>query len=98
MIDTMHCPSRPIPPFYPVGGFQVGMPSYVGISAATNGDGFVEDRTRVYPKTGGEISAAGLLVTNATIRRRKVEDGTFHTFLVGKTIPTIPLPSGSSFC
>src|SRR4051812_3040780 len=34
LIAPMFCPSSPLPQLYSVGGFRVGMPSYVGISGA----------------------------------------------------------------
>src|SRR3954464_14876559 len=53
VISTMFCPSSPFPPLYPVTGFRVGDPSYVGISGAGSGDGFVQPKSRLSACCGG---------------------------------------------
>ncbi len=85
-IGPMFCPSSPLPPLYLVGGFRVGMPSYVGISGAMHDDQFVERRVNscCSPKMDGEISGGGMLIPNSSIRRRDVTDGSSHTLLVGE--------------
>ena len=86
-ISTIFCPSSSIIPFSSVGGFRVEMPSYVGVSGAANGDGFVETRVSkcCVPLNDGELAAGGVLIPNQAIRRSKVTDGTSHTLLVGET-------------
>lgn len=86
LIASMFCPSTPLPMLSPVAGFQVGMPSYVGISGATNDDGYVESRVNqcCAPKNDGEISAGGVLIPNSAITLRMVSDGTSQTLAVGE--------------
>jgi len=85
-IQPMLCPSSPLEIFYPVGGFDVLMPSYVGIAGATSHDGFQEKRVNLCcPIKDGEISAGGLLVSNRAIHVRWVTDGASKTMLVGET-------------
>jgi prepilin-type N-terminal cleavage/methylation domain-containing protein len=86
MLDFMLCPSSPLPPFWQTGTVETLMPSYVGISGATNHDGFPE--TRVEPccvtNNGGQISAGGVLVPNRRILLREVSDGQTQTVVVGE--------------
>jgi prepilin-type processing-associated H-X9-DG protein len=95
-IASAYCPSSPIPLSSPVGGFQVAMPSYVGISGGANGDGFVEDRVSVSSKNGDEFAAGGLLIPNEPIHRREVEDGTSHTLFVGEASDYCLTKTGST--
>ncbi|HEX4412041.1 MAG TPA: DUF1559 domain-containing protein, partial [Lacipirellulaceae bacterium] len=86
IIRTMACPSSPMPPLSPVGSFQIQMPSYVGISGAGNGSGFVEPNAQACCiDFTGELSAAGILIPNIAILRRQITDGTSHTLIVGET-------------
>ena len=86
LIPSMACPSTPFPTSLPVGGFQVMMPSYVGIAGATSHDGFREKRVNVccVPASDGEISAGGTLVPNKSIQFRQVVDGLSKTIAVGE--------------
>jgi hypothetical protein len=62
------------------------MPSYVGVSGAANGNGFVEPRFNVCcsPNFDGELSSGGVLLTNVPVRRREITDGNSHTLIVGE--------------
>ncbi len=86
MLDFMLCPSSPLPPFWQTGSFETLMPSYVGISGATNHDGFPETRveTCCTGKNDGQISAGGVLVPNLQISSRQVSDGLSKTVAVGE--------------
>jgi prepilin-type N-terminal cleavage/methylation domain-containing protein len=88
-ISTMVCPSSPLVALYPVTGFRVCNPSYVGISGAGSGNDFKQQPAdRVGPCCGGsksgERSSGGMLIVNDSIRRNKVTDGTSHTLIVGE--------------
>jgi prepilin-type N-terminal cleavage/methylation domain-containing protein len=86
VITTMVCPSSQIPPLYPVGNYEILMPSYVGISGASSDNGFAE--WRVSPcclGVPGQISAGGLLVPNRSIKLREVSDGLSNTLIAGET-------------
>lgn len=85
-LSTMHCPSSPVPGLWSVGGFQVMMPSYVGVAGATSHEGFPERRTNIccVPRDDGEISAGGMLISNRAITRSEVGDGVGHTVVVGE--------------
>ena len=85
-IGPMFCPSSPLPQFNSVGGFRVGMPSYVGNSGAAHDAVFAEKRVSPCCSTkGGEISGGGILIPNAAVRRREIKDGASHTLIVGET-------------
>lgn len=88
VIESMICPSSPLTSLFPVGNYQVMMPSYVGIAGASNYDGFRE--TRVSPcctsdGNSGQISAGGLLIPNRAVRLREIIDGVSKTLVVGET-------------
>lgn len=86
-IDSMVCPSTPLSTIYPVGAFQIMMPSYVGIAGATADDSFREVRVSqcCVPLTNGEISAGGVLLPNSAIDSKQITDGASKTILVGET-------------
>ena len=86
-IETMHCPSSPLPLLEPIYSMEVMMPSYVGISGATSHDGFPETRVSACcaAAPGGEISAGGVLFPNAQIRQRHIRDGLSKTMVVGES-------------
>jgi type II secretory pathway pseudopilin PulG len=81
---VLFCPSSNIPQLVRAGGFEVAAPSYVGVSGATNHDGFPEDRVSECCRIDGEIAAGGVLVPNTTIRLGQITDGTSHTLLLGE--------------
>jgi type II secretory pathway pseudopilin PulG len=78
------CPSSSVPRFAIDEGYQVAAPSYVGISGATNHDGFPEVRVSPACCFDGQISAGGVLTPNKMIRARRVTDGLANTLFVGE--------------
>lgn len=86
-IEVMVCPSTPLPRMHKIIGLDVLMPSYVGISGATNEDGFPETRVAAccQPVTNGQVSAGGVLFANGRIRLRNVADGISKTIAIGET-------------
>jgi type II secretory pathway pseudopilin PulG len=86
IIPTMVCPSSQIPPLYPVGNYEILMPSYVGISGASSDERFAESRTSpCCLREQGEIAAGGLLIPNRSIKLGEVLDGLSNTLIVGET-------------
>lgn len=87
-IGVMYCPSSPLPRLPYVNSIQMGMPSYVGISGATNDHQFAETRINsthlTIPAGPGQISGGGVLVTNRAIEISEVTDGTSSTIIVGE--------------
>jgi prepilin-type N-terminal cleavage/methylation domain-containing protein len=79
-----YCPSSPVEKFVTAGNYQIAAPSYAGISGATNEDGFSEFRVSRCCRSEGQISGGGLLIPNAAIRVRQVNDGLSNTLLVGE--------------
>lgn len=96
LIPTMMCPASSLEPFKQVGGILSMMPSYVGISGATNEDGFPELRVNAccLPKVDGQISGGGLLIPNVAVRPRMVTDGLSHTMTVGECSEPMIDPQG----
>jgi prepilin-type N-terminal cleavage/methylation domain-containing protein len=85
IIPVYLCPSSPIPALYPISGYQHMQAHYVGISGATNSDGFPADRVQVCCTFRDNlISGDGLLIPNASIPISKVPDGTSNTLVVGE--------------
>jgi prepilin-type N-terminal cleavage/methylation domain-containing protein len=86
-IESMWCPSSPLPPLKRIGSLEVMMPSYVGIAGASRDQDFPESRisTCCLPEGRGEISGGGVLVPNLAIRLSQVIDGTTHTLIVSET-------------
>jgi prepilin-type processing-associated H-X9-DG protein len=82
-IGVMFCPSSPLPQFGSAGSARVGLPSYVGVSGATNAADFHENRVSKCD-IDGEISAGGMLIPNAAIRRGDITDGTSHALAVAE--------------
>ena len=95
VIGVMSCPSSPLEKLFPVSGYQVMMPSYVGISGSSSRDGFPE--SRVSPCclfSDGEISAGGVLIANRAVRLKQISDGCSHTLVVGECSDYAVDPSG----
>jgi prepilin-type N-terminal cleavage/methylation domain-containing protein/prepilin-type processing-associated H-X9-DG protein len=86
VIDSMICPSSTIEPTWPVGNYQVMMPSYVGVAGAAHSDNFPEQRINACcsPLNDGQISAGGVLISNRSISLHEIADGTSHTLAVGE--------------
>jgi len=84
--EWMYCPASPIPHLREIGKYELGMPSYVGISGATSHNNFPEDRVSecCTPKNRGEISSGGILASNQAISFHQITDGTSHTMLVAE--------------
>ena len=78
------CPSSAVDRFVKGGNYQIALPMYVGISGATNYDGFPETRVSKCCRSDGQISAGGVLITNAAIRTRQIKDGLAKTLIVGE--------------
>ncbi|QDV71910.1 DUF1559 domain-containing protein [Botrimarina mediterranea] len=85
-IATLACPSSLIPQLRQVGAFQLMMPSYVGVSGASNHDGFPEQRVAecCIPRMGGQISAGGVLVPNYSVRAMQITDGLSNTLVTAE--------------
>lgn len=86
VIGTMFCPSSSLSLTLAVGGMQLMMPSYVGISGAANSEAFVESRVNpcCLPALKGEISGGGYLIPNRGLRLQEVPDGLSHSVVVGE--------------
>ena len=90
-LATLICPSSPLQTMRPLGGYNVMMPSYMGISGASP-DGptvgsFPESRIATFvPCNGyvGEMSWGGLLVANAVLGFRDATDGASNVVIVGE--------------
>jgi prepilin-type processing-associated H-X9-DG protein len=78
------CPSSAINRFVLSGDFQIALPSYTGISGATNEDGFRETRVNRCCRSEGQISAGGVLIPNAVVRSKQITDGLAKTLIVGE--------------
>jgi prepilin-type N-terminal cleavage/methylation domain-containing protein len=97
VIPTMLCPASSIPPLWSVGGFQVMMPSFVGISGAASDSEFSESRLSdcCGSQPAGKISAGGILVSNQAIRSTDVTDGTSNTIMIGEISDYSSTPGGT---
>ena len=86
VIESMICPSSPLPRLNPNNGRMIMMPSYVGIAGASSHDGFPERRVNACcgSSRNGEISSGGMLVPNRQIRRKQIVDGASKTIIVGE--------------
>jgi prepilin-type N-terminal cleavage/methylation domain-containing protein len=78
------CPSTPAGKHVTVGRFRMATPSYVGISGASNHNGFHEERVSPCCRSDGEISAGGLLIPNDVVQLKEIVDGLSTTILVGE--------------
>lgn len=89
-IPVMLCPSSTLPEMLSIGIYSLTGPHYVGISGATNEDGFPETRVNVCcatsptPKTG-QISGGGVLIPNAAVRIAQITDGTTNVIMVAES-------------
>ena len=99
LVSALLCPSSPLPQLHPVGAAQMMMPSYVGISGATDHDGFPETRVSqcCAPENQGQISSGGVLFPNRSVRIRNITDGLSHTIIVGETSDFAHNAVGKSF-
>lgn len=86
-IDAMFCPSSPLPQLQPIAAYWHARSSYVGIAGATNDNGFTETRVCkcCTPRPDGQISAGGMLFSNAAARHRDINDGASQVLLVSET-------------
>jgi len=93
VIPAFLCPSSPLEPFTHGnnGGNFVLRPHYVGISGATDGDGFVNQPAQVNTGgccgsvTAGQIRArGGVMVASKSVRIRDITDGTSNTMCVSE--------------
>jgi type II secretory pathway pseudopilin PulG len=88
VIESMVCPSSPFARLWPVGNYEVMMPSYVGLAGASNYNGFPETRVSACctsDANSGQISAGGVLIPNRAVRLREITDGISKTLVVGET-------------
>ncbi len=88
IIQAMRCPSSPLEETHPMGIYMHMQPSYVGISGASNEDGFPAKRisfccSPISPPDG-ILSADGILIPNANIKLRDISDGTSNMIVVGE--------------
>jgi prepilin-type processing-associated H-X9-DG protein len=79
-----YCPSSPVERFVSAGNFRIALPSYTGISGATNHDGFAETRVNRCCRSEGQIAAGGILVPNDTVRPGQITDGLAKAMIVGE--------------
>jgi prepilin-type N-terminal cleavage/methylation domain-containing protein len=99
VIGTLICPSSPLSATLPVGGFQVMLPSYVGVSGAASSETFLETRVNqcCLPGNNGEISGGGYLIPNQAVRLNEIADGLSHSVVVGETSDYIYDQAGKPF-
>lgn len=88
IIQVLRCPSSPLGETHPMGFNRHMQPSYVGISGASNEDGFSAKRVSFccapISPPDGILSADGILVPNSNIKERDIKDGTSNTIVVGE--------------
>ncbi|MEW4562055.1 DUF1559 domain-containing protein [Bremerella sp. JC770] len=89
VIQDYRCPSSPLPETDPVGkpvSTDQMQASYVGISGATDDNGFPARSvsTCCFGATTGKISADGVFFPNAAVKFRDATDGTSNTMCVGE--------------
>jgi len=84
-IGAFSCPSSVLPKTWNNGGLQLQQASYVGISGATNLDGFPASRVQVCCLfRDGVLSADGILVPNQALSASSVNDGMSNTLVIGE--------------
>ncbi|MCE9554339.1 MAG: DUF1559 domain-containing protein [Planctomycetes bacterium] len=83
---SMLCPSSPLASTRMVGTVQLMLPSYVGVSGASNYDGFPESRvsTCCAPFNNGQISSGGVLIPNRAVQLQEVRRGLTNTLAVAE--------------
>lgn len=100
-IPVLGCPSDTHPDFQQESNCSVATAknSYAGISGATSGGGFTENREGTGAIRPGVninmiVSGGGMLTPNANTQFRDVTDGTTNTFLVGEVNGTVTDTNG----
>jgi hypothetical protein len=86
-IDSLLCPSSPLPKTVSVAPFTVMLTSYVGLAGSTNEDGMTGSPISpcCAPTINGEISGGGPLPPNLQVRLNDILDGISFTMFVGET-------------
>jgi prepilin-type N-terminal cleavage/methylation domain-containing protein len=82
----MRCPSTALPPLWPVGGFHLATPSYLGVAGAASDSQFEERRTNVCcsANADGLHSGGGALTTNYQVRAAEITDGLSRVIALGE--------------
>jgi hypothetical protein len=96
-LPTLHCPSSPLPRMELVQGFQLAIPSYVGMMGADprradsdelhtreGASYFVEERVAPGFSNGDWYSAGGMLVINDSLSFAACTDGTANTVVISE--------------
>lgn len=97
LLPTLNCPSSPLPRLENVQGFQLAVPSYVGMMGADprqadrhelhsreGANYFVEERVAPGFSNGDWYSAGGMLVVNDSLTFAACTDGTANTVVLGE--------------
>lgn len=91
ILPMMICPSTPLEIMISVGGRSILMPSYVGISGASQSDplggSFSETRIAAFNSCSGHVgqmSWGGVLLANKIVRLREITDGTSQVAAIGE--------------
>jgi prepilin-type processing-associated H-X9-DG protein len=96
--EFMFCPSSPVERTWRVGNFQnIAMPSYSGVSGATDHEGFREKRVNRCCRSEGEISGGGVLIPNDAVAVKQIEDGASKTLLMGEQSDFAYTDSGAKY-
>lgn len=85
-IPAFSCPSSTIPGMSTnIPGFSLQQASYIGISGATNLDGFPATRVQnCCQNRNGRLSADGVLIPNRSVNSALITDGMSNTLVVGE--------------
>ena len=84
VLSYMRCPSTPLPLYATAGGSQSYLlASYVGISGAANGNGFLDQRCN-NSQSGGRMCSGGMLTPNQALNLSAATDGTANIVVVGE--------------
>lgn len=85
IIKSMRCPASTSPEFWKISGYQIYLPSYVGIAGSTNEEGITNSPVVACCSAPmGEMSSGGVFVPNQAFRVSQIIDGTSHTICVGE--------------